>query len=291
MSADPAAGPGPDPAAAPHADPDRLADLAEGLLAAADAAAVRDHLASCSDCAADFALITKSFDLADLLPPEPIPAGVAARVQAALEREPALAAAPAPGADPATPTALRPRRHRFRIAFTGLAAASLLGVAVVGISSALRSAAGESKSSAGTSAVAPAYGGASAGIAISDAQAAQQTALRLFHTHPFAATPDDGSNSGASASPGPKSAQDLTACVSGRLAGEVLLASTAVSYQGQPAWLLVYRQTGDPTEADVVVVPQSCLAAPNAAGGSTGGGQAGTDDNPAPLLSTTVAIP
>lgn len=308
MNVDPAAGPGPDETSpAPHVEPDRLADLAEGLLSRADAAAVRAHLGDCQACAADLALITESFDLAALLPAEPIPAEVVARVTAALEREPALGAATPASRTSAAPktsgmtapvsirdgvAAARPRRRGFRIAFGSLGAAVALGALVVGGVAILRSPSGTEQSS-GSSAAAPANGAAPkspyATLAqVDDAATAQEEAKRLL-LHPFAMPPSQqGESTGGSGLSGEAVRQD---CVPAAFAQKPPLATQPVSFRGQPAVLLVYPSATDPTTADVIVVPQGC-AAPSTAG-SPSPVRPGTqpDVAVAPLVQTTIPLP
>ena len=305
MSVDPAAGPGPDEVPpAPHADPDRLADLAEGLLSAADAASVHAHLASCPDCSDDFALITGSLDLAALLPAEPIPAEVAIRVQAALDREPALGVTVT---DPVSaPAPVRTPRRRFRVALTGLAGLCVLGVAVVGATSALRSAIGhsESKSSAGTAAGAPALPNSAGGLApfaagapVDDAATAQQFAAQLLRARPALSSPDDANGStGGSVPDRGQSGSAFLRCLPLTQAAQIPLASASVTFHGQPAELLVLRQASGSAEADVVIVPASCATPQSAvAGGASpeatkSQGSAGSTPAGA-LLATTVPIP
>src|SRR5690348_18488843 len=138
MTIDPAAS-GPDT----HLDPDLLADLAEGLLGDRAGDVARSHLASCERCAEDYALITVDSGLATFLTPEPIPADVMARVEAALHREPPLTQ-PTP-VHHAVPKPAFGRR--FRLTFGALAGASLIVVGVVGGVALLNSGGTESKSS------------------------------------------------------------------------------------------------------------------------------------------------
>lgn len=303
MSVDPAAGPGPDEMPASHADPDRLADLAEGLLSAPDTASAHAHLASCPACADDFALISGSLDLAALLPAEPIPAEVAIRVQAALDREPALGSAVTDAAS--APAPVRSPRRRFRIALTGLAGLCLLGVVAVGATSALRSAIGQSESkSAGTAAAGPALPSSAGGLApltagapVDDAATAQQFAAQLLRARPALSSPDDAAGStGGSVPDNGQSGSAYRRCLPLAQASRTPLASAPVTFRGQPAQLLVFRQASGSAEADVVVVPASCAAPQSAVAGgaspeatasqgSTGSTTAGA------LLTTTVPIP
>ncbi|GAA2027673.1 hypothetical protein GCM10009839_28230 [Catenulispora yoronensis] len=124
MVIDPAAS-GPDT----HLDPDRMADLYDGLLGPDETDAAQRHLASCDQCAEDFALLTMDSvsGLAEFLAPEPtpIPAEVAIRIEAALHREPPLTPQATGSAEPHHSAAPR-RSRRFRLVFGSLAGASLV---------------------------------------------------------------------------------------------------------------------------------------------------------------------
>ncbi|WP_344445159.1 zf-HC2 domain-containing protein, partial [Kitasatospora nipponensis] len=88
-------------AAASHPSVDRLADLQEGLLPAAEAAELHAHLTHCEPCAQTLAALDALTELLAEDEPEPMPEAVALRLDAALAAEAALLAA---GAAP-TPTA------------------------------------------------------------------------------------------------------------------------------------------------------------------------------------------
>jgi hypothetical protein len=131
----------PEPESA-HVRAEQVADLLEGLLPDAEAATVAAHLDECAECAN---LHTRLTELpATLLaePVPPMPADVAARLDAALAEAAserlATGHAGAPdhtGAHPSTVTSLADRRRRFLSrAGTGLAAAAavIVGVVVVG---------------------------------------------------------------------------------------------------------------------------------------------------------------
>ncbi|NUP53257.1 MAG: zf-HC2 domain-containing protein [Catenulispora sp.] len=143
-----------------HLDPDRLADLAEGLLDPASAGAAQQHLASCPACAEDFALITMDAGLftadsglaaraaAELAAPVPIPAEVAIRIEAALHREPPLTPLAPPTSAPHHSVAPR-RNRRFRLWAGSLAGASLVVAgAFAGIAALSSTGADSQKSSA-----------------------------------------------------------------------------------------------------------------------------------------------
>jgi hypothetical protein len=253
-----------------HVDPDRLADLAEGLLDGSAAGAVRTHLASCELCAEDFALITLDSGLADFLAPEPIPAEVVARVEAALYREPPLRtpASAASASHTRSQHAARPSRaRRFKIAFGTLASVGLLaGGVFAGVS--MFSSGGvttESASSKSDGSPAAGYLGGS-GTSQNAPKAAsagataeiQQQAVRLL-----AALKSSGPGGSSAASPGrPDSALRTPAvadtCSRNPRPTDTLLASAPTVYQGRAAQLFVYAKAGDSTRADVVVVDGTC---------------------------------
>ncbi len=95
----------PDPTAGPHPSVDELADLAEDLLAPADADALRRHLTGCADCRETVDALTEVRTLLAAAEPPALPEDVAARIDAAL----AAAAAPAEPA-PTAPTGPAPTR-------------------------------------------------------------------------------------------------------------------------------------------------------------------------------------
>lgn len=68
----------------PHPDVDELADLAEGLLGPARTTEVESHVADCADCASTIAAVRSVPALLADLPVPPLPANVAARIEAAL---------------------------------------------------------------------------------------------------------------------------------------------------------------------------------------------------------------
>lgn len=127
-----------------HPELDTLADYSEGLLTTTEAEATAAHVLDCTHCQDALAALAEVADLlTDALPPEPIPAGVAARIDAALlaaaAEQPAPAPTPITDADTDTDErvervlpSLPPRRHRsrsarLRVALVGLAAAAALG--------------------------------------------------------------------------------------------------------------------------------------------------------------------
>lgn len=254
MMIDPAAS-GPDT----HLDPDRMADLYDGLLEHDAAEGARLHLASCPRCADDFALITLDSGLADLLDPEPIPEAVAIRVEAALHREPPLIAPSAPSQHTATPR--RSRRYRL---IGGLAGATLVIAGAFAGISALTS----GDSPAGTSAKsASAQGDSQAGGTAGSAMAPDSlssTAPRMPALADSAATIRTRAEQllKTSTSTGSQSAAGSTgkaegariACPPDGFQNTAPLGMTSITYQGQPAELLVYPKPGDDATAAVYVV-------------------------------------
>ncbi|GCD98363.1 zf-HC2 domain-containing protein [Embleya hyalina] len=86
-----------------HIDVEVLSDLVEGLLTAAEAAALDAHLAECAECRDTRDALAEVRELLGGQPPEPMPADVIARIDDAL----ALAALPPPRpAEPPTPKPL-----------------------------------------------------------------------------------------------------------------------------------------------------------------------------------------
>ena len=117
-----------------HAPVEQLAAYAAGDLDATSALEVEAHVLLCADCRSDVAALQRvSGDLA-AVPQVTMPADVAARIDAALERERGAAT----GATPAAPAAsagpvgdlLPMRRKRWSGSFAGLAAVAA-GVALV----------------------------------------------------------------------------------------------------------------------------------------------------------------
>ena len=77
-----------------HLDLDRLADLEEDLLTPAETEASNSHLAECDVCRQRQANIRTTRALLSTLPPEPMPAGVANRIDAALSALPSTTIVP-----------------------------------------------------------------------------------------------------------------------------------------------------------------------------------------------------
>ncbi|THA23223.1 hypothetical protein E6R18_30415 [Streptomyces sp. A1277] len=139
-----------------HPDVSEISDLTEGLLSETRAAEVREHTADCELCADVLASLEEIRDLLGELPtPEPMPADVAARIDAALadesrsrtasdaavdvsrETEPGLIAPEHPDRPAGHPRAATGpgrgpgrRRRRTTALATALGAAALVGVSV-----------------------------------------------------------------------------------------------------------------------------------------------------------------
>lgn len=77
-----------------HLDLDRLADLEEGLLTPDEETAAQTHLRDCDDCRSRKAQLDGTRSLLSDLPPQEMPAAVAARVEAALAALPSTTIVP-----------------------------------------------------------------------------------------------------------------------------------------------------------------------------------------------------
>ncbi|WP_327679034.1 zf-HC2 domain-containing protein [Kitasatospora sp. NBC_00458] len=99
----PLSSPDPAPASGPHPSVDELADLAEGLIEARDAAeALRHHLAGCPECRETADALAEVRTLLGATEPPAMPADVAARLDAALAAAAADHAATGTGSAPAS---------------------------------------------------------------------------------------------------------------------------------------------------------------------------------------------
>ncbi|GAA1958858.1 hypothetical protein [Catenulispora subtropica] len=276
MTIDPAAS-GPDT----HLEPDRMADLYEGLLEPGAAEAARRHLAGCRACADDFALITLDSgfggELAAFTAPEPIPADVAIRIEAALHREPPLAV---PAAAPQHSAAPR-RSRRFRLWFGGLAGATLvIGGVFAGVtalnsggakSSSVSVAGGAADSGRSTSphAASSPAAGAQAPNAVappSDAESGSPQGSATLTVEQQAAQllkkAGQSQPQAAGSTGDTKALASRFACPPAGFADTSPLGMASITYQGQPAELLVYPKPGDATTASVYVVATTGCAAP-----------------------------
>jgi len=119
--------------ARPHVSAEQVADLLESLLPGAEAAAVAAHLDDCTDCARLRDDLQALPALLAASPAPPMPADVAARLDAAVAE--AATERDARVSRPATVTSLDSRRRRFVTrTFAGVAAAAAVvaGFVVVG---------------------------------------------------------------------------------------------------------------------------------------------------------------
>ncbi|MFL6116244.1 MAG: anti-sigma factor family protein [Catenulispora sp.] len=267
MMIDPAAS-GPDT----HLDPDRMADLYDGLLDHDAAEAARLHLASCPRCADDFALIAVDSGLSDLLAPEPIPEAVAIRVEAALHREPPLAA---PSSAPQHAASdLTRRTRRFRLISSLAGATLVIAGAFAGISALTSGGSSSGTSDKGASSYAADRGNSPAGRVPAAGSAIGPN--RLDSSEPAPLAPNDSAASiraqaeqllktsalGNPAQSGPQSAAgspekaqgERITCPPDGFQNTSPLGMASITYQGRPAELLVYAKPGDDATAAVYVV-------------------------------------
>ncbi len=126
-----------------HLDLDRLADLEEDLLTPDEEGAAQTHLDECAECRARQAQLADTRAVLSNLPPEPMPAAVSARIEAALSALPSTTIVPL--------AASKRRGWRAHPTAAGLGAAAsvaaLVAALVVG-----RTSSHDSSSSAGGSA-------------------------------------------------------------------------------------------------------------------------------------------
>ena len=278
------AGPQPAQAPPPHPDLDTLADLDAGVLAGADAEPVTAHLASCTRCEQVMAAL--SGVRADLrgLPAPPIPAAVAARLDSALAElratpdrgRPVAAAARAETAPVADLGTARTRRSRWLKVTTGAAAAVLaLFVAGASITLLIRStgdagdtsaaspgggtgpmekSSAQADSGAGAAAPSPAPSPAPAAAVPSLTGATLRSSLAAIESQFAAARVLTSGVSG----PAGRMAEGgrRTACAE-TIPGHrgVLTAVVQIQYDGQPAYVFVFRDAGKRT---AYVVGEQC---------------------------------
>ncbi|MDH6143191.1 hypothetical protein P3T35_005220 [Kitasatospora sp. GP30] len=260
-----------EPAAdASHPDVETLADLSEDLLAPAEAAALRTHLAGCPECADTLAALTEVAALLAADPVEPMPAEVALRIDAALAaaQPPSTPSAPpaaaAPGRGTAGPPArsdrssrpggARSRRRRLVLAVAGCLAA--LGLGATGL---VLSQQGGSQPTA-ASAIAP--------------NPEQQHPLSVAGPEFTAAgLPEQIDRllpSGSGGQPHASAQQSgggLPDCVQQSVTGhqgETPLLITHGGYRGAPVDVYVFRLADDPGRLDVFLLTPGCTTAPAA---------------------------
>lgn len=265
------------PAAADHLSLDSLAELEEGI--ASDADALRGHLDGCPACRARAGQLRASRALLSALPADPMPADVAARIDAALAAEPAPAPGFARGGDIVP---IRARRSWWR--GPNLAAAAA-GVAVLALGSALivghlggksapaQNADKSAHSAAGAGGVAAAPTTVKQWQTGSDYNAANRAALvagLVVRVPPPFPTPTAASV-GATATTPPRAPASFSrdalrdpatviACA-GLLADHPVLpiAVDYARYEGAPATILVLPGLSDPAgELDVYVIRSAC---------------------------------
>ncbi|MDH6703663.1 hypothetical protein P3T27_000344 [Kitasatospora sp. MAA19] len=288
----------PGPAGA-HPSVDELADLAEGLIESADAAdALRRHLDGCAECRETTDALGEVQALLGAVETPPMPADVAARLDAALA---AAATAPeavqatrntpaagsraitpappsravrAPSAPPARPTAPtgpgRPRPRRRRVALLLGAATALAAIALGGAllvrpaDQGDRHPAAAAGAPTGTGAAHSARADQAAGagpVFRDDDQLADQVQQLLAHA---GATPGLRPTGPAkpSAAPPAEGRQELTTQASPPAcqapAEGTPLATDHGSYAGAPVEVLVYPAPGRPGFADVYLRSPDC---------------------------------
>jgi putative zinc finger protein len=282
-----------------HPTPEQLAEHAEGVLGAADAAALDAHLAGCAACQA------VQEDLRGLRAvlasdrPGPMPADVAARIDAALAGlsaaragQPEAAGAP----DGPRPVDLLRRRERYR-RYTRLATVAaglvlVVGGSVLGVQ--LARDPGPTPTSVGQGGGEPVGGlaedsGPGSGSAPAAPEAGRVLASpsgRNYDRAGFAGQvsallrsdrvrgADEGAEKGAGRELPGAAAGDRLVEVSGcaaRLAkqtgqpGMAPLAADVATWEGRPALIIVLPVPGAPASVHAYVVPRDC-AAPAAAG-------------------------
>ncbi|TQF04299.1 hypothetical protein E6W39_21315 [Kitasatospora acidiphila] len=272
-----------EPAAdASHPDVETLADLSEDLLAPAEAAALRTHLAACPECADTLAALTEVAALLAAEPVEPMPAEIALRIDAALAaaqppsapntpntpNTPSTPSAPPPAATAGRGTAgpparsdrssrpggARSRRRRLVLAVAGCLAA--LGLGATGL---VLSQQGGSQPTA-ASAVGP--------------NPEQQHPLSVagpeFTAAGLSEQIDRLLPSGSGGQPHASAQQSgggLPDCVQQSVTGhqgETPLLITHGGYRGAPVDVYVFRLADDPGRLDVFLLTPGCTTTPAA---------------------------
>lgn len=274
----------------PHPEVSELSDWSEGLLPAEREAAVRAHVDGCGLCADVVVSLEEIRGLLGTLPVEPMPADVAARIDAALAHVPretstaasgAGGASPgsggaahtpgAPGGRPSGPTGPgrtgstrsghggRGARRRRTLLASGYAAAVLaLGGVVYGIVEA----GGSSSNGAQTdSSTAKTHAGAGADSA--DSVASSVRALLAQQPGQDGAATDRGNSPMLSKTPHPDVAPAgpaaVPSCVlSATHRAQQPIASEREVFQGVDAYLLLLPHPADSARVDAFVVNASC---------------------------------
>ena len=114
--------------ASAHPGFERLAELDEGLLDSADAERVAEHAAGCAHCRDEQAQLNRTRTLLGSLPDEPLPADIAARLDAALADAASTQSTPAQAT--VLPLDAQRRRRRIPPAAAGLGAAAAIAAVV-----------------------------------------------------------------------------------------------------------------------------------------------------------------
>ncbi|TWF98814.1 anti-sigma factor family protein [Kitasatospora viridis] len=266
-----------------HPSVEQLADLAEDLLPADRAAAVRTHLADCPECADTTAALTELTALLAADPIEPMPQEVARRIDAALAAAqpstptapitpptpaaPTVPGAPAaplsPGAPPAradrsTRAAGRPgRRRRFVLAAAAcLAVFGLGGGLLLSQQSASRPAASAVSTSTPDTATHPAAGTKPTGPEFTAAGLPDQ--VRALLRPSALVQPHTTTEQGETGNLPP----DCVQLAIPAHQGEVPLLTAHGSYQGSAVDVYVFRAAGDPESLDAYLVAPGCSTAP-----------------------------
>lgn len=268
-----------------HLDADRLADLHEGLLDPAAAAAARDHLAACPDCAADLEAITSVPGLlAAAAEVGPVPDDVVRRIDRTLA-DATAATAPATAARTVTPLrdGARSGPRGMRLLQAAAVIVLLLGGGALAVS-AIDSGDNESATSAKSAneAGTPVTKGfpltasgrdwtkanlASAGPAF--ATGSLGPSIATFSGRASGSNLDSGGGGNA---PSP-AAESLVTGRAKRLTDPAALAACArnlvgddtrplsvdlAQFEGDPAAVFAFPATGDPSRVDLFVVAPEC---------------------------------
>ncbi|MEY9943777.1 anti-sigma factor [Kitasatospora sp. GAS1066B] len=277
---------------ASHPTVDQLADLQEELLAATEAAELREHLSRCPDCADTLAALAELTELLAEDEPPAMPADVARRIDAALAaalaepatarttagtartaataapQRPAESAAPPRRADRSTGPGRSRQRRRGTLLAAAVACLAVLGLGTVVVVSGLGDDAHQAAGSAAAGAqqgkpdtAMPATPSGSPGGPAFTAAGLPEQIRQLLPTSP----------SGHSSLPHASSEQEnptpnaapakLPSCVQGAVAGhrdEQPLLVTHGSFQSAPVDVYVFRVSGSSTALDVFLLTPGC---------------------------------
>ncbi|MGW2249451.1 hypothetical protein ACWCXH_04545 [Kitasatospora sp. NPDC001660] len=284
-----------------HPSVDELADLAEELIEDADTVgALRRHLADCTECRGTADALGEVRALLGEVEAPPMPADVAARLDAAIAAEAARRdavdgphqasestrgrAAPTPPSRPATapvapparplgatgPGRPRPRRRRV-----GLLLGAAAALAALGLGGALLDLADSDSHNATASAVAPSTAEAGhsskgehalgTGTEYRDGQLAAQIQQLLARSGATVGPPPNGVAKPSAAAPADGRLTSEAAPGTPRTcpapAGGTPLAADHGTYAGSPVDVLVYPVPGKPGEVDVYLRSPDCAIA------------------------------